>query len=434
MIGGAFGSRGTAIHATVAGNDRVDISGLVYDLTLQFLDLQAAQPTCTQDTSEHDKCVLKESCKQIKESIVPFCTNDYYPLNNVSLSEEEFKFYKKNYFSNEIREERCSIPCSFYNPALTSTVPPKEVVSLARNDKDWGSVNLTINYPKEVKTKMTYVYYTGINLISELGGWFGLLFGSSVFDLFCVFILTMNLTFKTHGLLRKSTLLKMIIALLCSSIVWWQLSVCLTKYLANPISTNIVIGKPDDFLGVSVTFCYKGFGYQGSGFDTFYSEEETINKFVGRLDFSFIKALDIQFIRSSKWVNYWNQGSTNDKELFKEFLEPYPDLLFCNSWEVPERISRLRISEANTKNLLIFVHGSGIFTIPGRRAALTQEAMAGIFVYNIGLEYSYSLSTEEHYCETDYSMYPDIRKAATIAKASNTNKKQPNSGIYQKVN
>ena len=123
------------------------------------------------------------------------------------------------------------------------------------------------------------------------------------------------------------------------------------------------------------------------------------------------------------WENHWNQRSTstNDADLFKEFLEPYPDLLFCNSLEVPERISRLRIADANTKNLLIFVHGTGIFTIPGRRAALSQEEKAGIFVYNIGLEYSYSLSTQEHYCETDFNKYPDIRKAATMAKVNNTN-------------
>ena len=67
------------------------------------------------------------------------------------------------------------------------------------------------------------------------------------------------------------------------------------------------------------------------------------------------------------------------------------------------------------------MHGTGIFTIPGRRAALTQEAEAGIFVYNIGLEYSYSLSTEEHYCETDYDKYPDMMKAANIAKGNVTN-------------
>ena len=46
---------------------------------------------------------------------------------------------------------------------------------------------------------------------------------------------------------------------------------------------------------------------------------------------------------------------------------------------------------------------------------------AGIFVYNIGLEYSYSLSTEEHYCETDYDKYPDMMKAANIAKGNVTN-------------
>ena len=280
---------------------------------------------------------------------------------------------------------------------------------------------MTINYPTEVTTKRAYVYFTEINLISELGGWFGLLFGFSIFDLCCFFFnfLTRNPSLKINWILNKPAILKIIIALICSSIVWWQLSVCLCKYISNPISTNIVIGKPDEKLGVSITFCYKGFGYQGPGLDTFYSEEEKNQTFIGRLDFSFIKTLDIQYTRSSIWESYWNQRSTND--LFKEFLEPYPDLLFCNSLEVPERISRLRITEANTKNLLIFVHGTGIFTIPGRRAALSQEAKAGIFVYNIGLEYSYSLSTEEHYCETDFNKYPDIRKAATMAKVNNTN-------------
>ena len=67
------------------------------------------------------------------------------------------------------------------------------------------------------------------------------------------------------------------------------------------------------------------------------------------------------------------------------------------------------------------MHGTGIFTKLGRRATLTQEAYAGIFVYNIGLEYSHSLSTEEYFCETDYKKYPDIMKAATIAKGHITN-------------
>ena len=40
LIETAFGSRGSAIHTTIAGK-RIDIYGLVYDLNLQFLDIKA---------------------------------------------------------------------------------------------------------------------------------------------------------------------------------------------------------------------------------------------------------------------------------------------------------------------------------------------------------------------------------------------------------
>ena len=68
------------------------------------------------------------------------------------------------------------------------------------------------------------------------------------------------------------------------------------------------------------------------------------------------------------------------------------------------------------KNLLIFVHGTRMFTQAELRADLEREEESGIFSYNIELEYITSLSTKDNYCEEDYDKYPDNMRAATLAK------------------
>ena len=57
-----------------------------------------------------------------------------------------------------------------------------------------------------------------------------------------------------------------------------------------------------------------------------------------------------------------------------------------------------------------------MFTSTGMRATLKAEKENGIYVYNLGVAYTESLSTETNYCETDLQMYPDNLQAATLAK------------------
>ena len=159
---------------------------------------------------------------------------------------------------------------------------------------------------------------------------------------------------------RGSLLCKIILALGCFICVSWQLSVCIKKYLSNPISTSLSFGKLDDETDITVTFCYKGFGTQGTGFHSFYEVNKSSKSFLGHLDKSFIRSLDVQLKEHTKWHDTWNQSSGNDEEMFSAFIQPYPDLGYCNSWTIPKQVSRFRIKEAATKNLMIYVHGPDI--------------------------------------------------------------------------
>ena len=214
-----------------------------------------------------------------------------------------------------------------------------------------------------------------------------------------------------------SLIIKTIIALACLRCVGWQFSVCLEKYLSNPISTSISFGKLEDKIDITLTFCYKGFGTNhGTGFHNFYEVNISSNVFLGRRTKSFIQSLDVWQKESSKWQVIWNESSVNDAEIFATFVQPYPDLSYCNSWTIPRRVSKFRINEATTENIFIYVYGPDMFTSTGMRAALKAEKGNGIYIYNLGLEFTESLSTETNYCETDRQMYPDNLKAATLVK------------------
>ena len=159
------------------------------------------------------------------------------------------------------------------------------------------------------------------------------------------------------------------------------------------MSTSLSFGKQENNNGIIVSLCYKGFGFPDHAFDKFYAVNASKTIFLGRLDNSFIHSLDVQHQGLTDWDVVWNQSSADERRLFSEFIEPFPDNLYCNSWLIPKQVSKLRINEATTKNLFIYVHGADMFTQTGMRAELRNDGHDGIFIYNLGLEYSESLST-----------------------------------------
>ena len=151
---------------------------------------------------------------------------------------------------------------------------------------------------------------------------------------------------------------------------------------------------------------------KGFGFKTYYEEKKETGKFLGRLPDSFIRSLDFQLAGSNNWMNAWNENVEDDEEVFSSFIEPYPDLLYCNSWMIPAGVYQVRIAEANRKNLHIFVHGLDLFSLSAMRGALEAEKENGVSIFNFNVEIIKSLSTEKNPCETNPIRYPDYMRGA----------------------
>ena len=121
-------------------------------------------------------------------------------------------------------------------------------------------------------------------------------------------------------------------------------------------------------------------------------------------------------IGSNMWVNAWTKESCDDADIFKHFIQPFPDRMFCSSWPIPVGVSQIRIVEASKKNLEIFVHGQDMFSLTAMRGSLKLEKENGVFVFNIQIDKSISLSTESNKCETSRAQYPDNMQGAALAK------------------
>ena len=218
------------------------------------------------------------------------------------------------------------------------------------------------------------------------------------------------------------SILKVLISMTCYSCVAWQFIICFARYLSYPVSTSIAIGKSTENLGLVLTFCYKGFTNHGVGFKNFYEEGMENGKFLGRLDKSFIRTLDFQFKDSDIWINAWNDKSTEDEDLFTTFLEPYPDLLYCNSWTIPKGTGKIRVAEANTDNLYMFVHGCDMFSLASMRGSLQRKSLNGIYIFNTDIEITKTLSKETNPCEMNPAQYPDFMRGKYLAtKMSESN-------------
>ena len=422
----AFGSKGNAIKIRKSSgysSTGANIYGMVYSLELQFIDIKGDPNKCLSPFNNYDQCIMNEVCKAVAEIRSPFCNNLHYIEEDLTKSEKGFKEYKSKFFSKHVWEQRCLIPCQFAKPSLkivSDRLKANTGPYFKFQDERWaGSANLIIEFPQIVTAKATFLSYTSINMVSELGGWFGLLFGISIFDICCF---TFDILLK---MLRKSVsfvenwllLIKIVIALICICCVGWEFVICLLKYLSNPISTNLVIGKMENSIGITFTLCHKGFGIKGSDFERIYTTKENGDIFLGRLSDSFIESLEIQHKSSFTWQVIWNQSSANDVDIFSEFIVPYQDLLYCNSWGIPQNISKFRINSATTKNLVMYLHSTGMFTEPGMRAILKpDDDNTGIQVYNIGLQFSESLSSDQDYCEMNQANFPDNKRAAALAE------------------
>ena len=374
LLENAFTSRrdGLYIQRIQTG---MTIQGTVYDLSLRYVDLGHHKKDCAYKEENYDKCIKIETCKHMKNSSMsPFCNE--VSEEDMYNQEKLFKEYKHHFYSRKVRREKCKIPCLFAIPTLKKSSLDANKEFLSKTGGAWkGTANLQINFPQKITLKKSVVAYSGINLVSEIGGWFGIVLGLSILDtaMQISVVIVGKLTPIYNNTSCQYFTLKMLITLSCYSCVAWQLILCSIRYRSSPTTTSITLADTSDHLtGLALTFCLKGFTQHGFGFESFYTEGNDNGKFLGRVQES-IKSLEYQFSGSNTWITSWNQESLDDEEKFTSFVEPYPDRMYCNSWVVPEETSQMRINVANSKNLDIFVHGENMFSLTSMRATLQGD-------------------------------------------------------------
>ena len=64
----------------------------------------------------------------------------------------------------------------------------------------------------------------------------------------------------------------------------------------------------------------------------------------------------------------------------------------------------------------MYLHGTNMFTETSMRAAIRPNDDNGMYVYNIGLQFSESLSSYQDYCESNPTKFPDNMRAAIMAE------------------
>ena len=171
-----------------------------------------------------------------------------------------------------------------------------------------------------------------------------------------------------------------------------------------------------------ITFCNKGFGYRrDNGFGEYYADINHKVQFIGRKKQSFIKNLDIQYYGSYEWNVFWNHSSVKDEKLFKSFLHPYPDLLFCQSWKIPRKVRRIRIKNITMNTHDIYIHSKDSFSVMSMRATVPKFRDSGEYTLNLDIEMTSALTTNDNYCETNEIFYPDNLKSGTLAKLMKEN-------------
>ena len=119
-----------------------------------------------------DNCVLGELEKFVRETYgctTPFGLDKEHICINKTVGQKVYKSYKDWLEKEVLGKSNCSNPCKVIIPKATKT---------EEKTKDYSALKFV--FPDRVTVVKSYHLYSGLSMIAEIGGYFGLFLGVSI--------------------------------------------------------------------------------------------------------------------------------------------------------------------------------------------------------------------------------------------------------------
>ena len=105
----------------------------------------------------------------------PFGLNKNHICTDTNRSKLALDLFKKM-INRKTQVEECLYPCQFLRNMLMPSV-------IRKNDSETAKLPIIFHFDKFIKITHSYLAYTELELLAELGGYVGLFLGYSVFHL-----------------------------------------------------------------------------------------------------------------------------------------------------------------------------------------------------------------------------------------------------------